>query len=111
MTLSLIHILPTAIPAAARMPRPLAEREPAAPRVMQFRPAAFDFDQEAPPARPAVEEIAIHDRADADLPKATVAPKSVSGFKLPPSTLLNPGEGPAAVREDALREEARVRCV
>jgi S-DNA-T family DNA segregation ATPase FtsK/SpoIIIE len=55
-----------------------------------------------------MEEITIHDRADADLRTATVAPKSVSGFKLPPSTLLNPGEGPAAVREDELREEARV---
>jgi S-DNA-T family DNA segregation ATPase FtsK/SpoIIIE len=39
---------------------------------------------------------------------AAVAPKNVSGFKLPPSTLLNPGEEPQAVREDELREEARV---
>jgi S-DNA-T family DNA segregation ATPase FtsK/SpoIIIE len=99
--------MPAAMPVAARVHQPVAEREPA-PRVTQFRPAAFDFDQPAPPPRPAVEEIAIHDRADADLPKATVAPKSVSGFKLPPSTLLNAGEGPGVVREDALREEARV---
>jgi S-DNA-T family DNA segregation ATPase FtsK/SpoIIIE len=96
------------MPVAARMQQPIAEREPVAPRVTQFRPAAFDFDQAAPPAHPAMEEITIHDRADADLRSATVAPKSVSGFKLPPSTLLNPGEGPAAVREDELREEARV---
>ncbi len=58
----------------------------------------------APPA----DAIAIHDRADADLRTVTVAPKNVSGFKLPPSTLLNPGDGPQAVREDELREEARV---
>jgi S-DNA-T family DNA segregation ATPase FtsK/SpoIIIE len=94
--------------AAAYSAANVASMPAAAPRVTQFRPAAFDFEQAAPPARPAVEEIAIHDRADADLKTATVAPKSVSGFKLPPSTLLNQGEGPAAVREDELREEARV---
>ncbi|HKF50197.1 MAG TPA: DNA translocase FtsK [Terracidiphilus sp.] len=52
--------------------------------------------------------IAIHERADAEIKHATVAPKNVSGFKLPPSTLLTAGEGPSAVREDELREEARV---
>jgi S-DNA-T family DNA segregation ATPase FtsK/SpoIIIE len=57
--------------------------------------------------RPA-DEIAIHLRADAEMHTAAVAPKNVSGFKLPPSTLLNPGDGPQAVREDELREEARV---
>jgi len=98
--------MPAATPAAARTQRPMSE--PAAPRVTQFRPVAFDFEQEAATAPPQMEEITIHDRADADLRSATVAPKSVSGFKLPPSTLLNPGEGPAAVREDELREEARV---
>jgi S-DNA-T family DNA segregation ATPase FtsK/SpoIIIE len=53
-------------------------------------------------------EIAIHSRADADMRSATVAPKNLSGFKLPPSTLLNAGEGPQTIREDALREEAKV---
>ncbi len=63
----------------------------------------------APSAPPQVAQpIAIHGRADAEVRTATVAPKSVSGFKLPPSTLLNPGEAPLAVREDMLREEARV---
>jgi S-DNA-T family DNA segregation ATPase FtsK/SpoIIIE len=52
--------------------------------------------------------IAIHERADAELRTATVAPKSVSGFKLPPSTLLSTGEAPQLVREDELREEAKV---
>ena len=61
----------------------------------------------APAARRS-EEIAIHGRADAEIRTATVAPKSVSGFKLPPSTLLNMGEGPQKVREDELREEAKV---
>ena len=53
-------------------------------------------------------EIAIHGRADADVHPVTVAPKNVSGFKLPASTLLSAGEGPQTVREDELREEAKV---
>src|SRR6185437_14339585 len=53
-------------------------------------------------------EIAVHARADAETHTAPVAPKSISGFRLPPSTLLNTGEGPQIVREDALREEAKV---
>jgi S-DNA-T family DNA segregation ATPase FtsK/SpoIIIE len=58
------------------------------------------------PSAPAA--IAIHERADADVKHVTVAPKNVSGFKLPASTLLTPGGEPSAVREDALREEAKV---
>ncbi len=54
------------------------------------------------------EEIAIHGRADAEARTVTVAPKNVSGYKLPSSTLLNTGEGPQTVREDELREEAKV---
>ncbi len=60
-----------------------------------------------PPPRDAA-EIAIHDRAEAGARTTTVAPKQVSGFKLPPSTLLTASEGPQTVREDALREEAKV---
>jgi DNA segregation ATPase FtsK/SpoIIIE, S-DNA-T family len=60
------------------------------------------------PAHAPEGEIAIHNRADAEMRTATVAPKNVSGFKLPPSTLLNAGEGPQTVREEALREEAKV---
>ena len=52
--------------------------------------------------------IAIHERADVDEKQVTVAPKHVSGYKLPPSTLLNSGSGPQIVREDALRDEAKV---
>jgi DNA segregation ATPase FtsK/SpoIIIE, S-DNA-T family len=62
----------------------------------------------AAPTNRGPEPIAIHGRADAETRTVTVAPKSVSGFKLPPSTLLHAGEAPLAVREDALREEARV---
>jgi S-DNA-T family DNA segregation ATPase FtsK/SpoIIIE len=52
--------------------------------------------------------IAIHERADVDEKQVTVAPKHVSGYKLPPSTLLNSGSGPQVVREDLLRDEAKV---
>ena len=52
--------------------------------------------------------IEIHGRADAEVRTTTVAAKNMSGFRLPPSTLLTEGEGPQTVREEALREEARV---
>ena len=60
----------------------------------------------APPGRAG--EIAIHSRADAEVHAVTVAPKHVSGYKLPSSTLLTEGEAPQSVREDELREEAKV---
>jgi len=66
------------------------------------------FRPEPAPAPRQDADIAIHQRPAAELRTATVAPKNVSGFKLPPSTLLNPGGGPQTIREDALREEARV---
>ena len=52
-------------------------------------------------------QVAIHGRADAEVRTATVAPKNISGYKLPPSTLLHTGDAPIAVKEDMLREEAR----
>ncbi len=92
-------------------PPPIAEPLPAPAR---FEPAPNLVAQEpiaAPPPTqpsPAENEPVLHERADADLRTVAVAPKSVSGFRLPPSTLLNSGDGPLAVREDELRDEARV---
>jgi len=63
---------------------------------------------EASPQQPYGNGIAIHERADAETRHAVVAPKNVAGFKLPASTLLNSGGGPQAIREDELREEAKV---
>jgi DNA segregation ATPase FtsK/SpoIIIE, S-DNA-T family len=80
--------------------------EPARSRPDEAQPVAFQFEPDPVPAQNG--EIAIHGRADADVRHATVAPKNLSGFKLPPSTLLNAGEGPQAVREDELRDEAKV---
>jgi S-DNA-T family DNA segregation ATPase FtsK/SpoIIIE len=73
---------------AQHQPEPIAARVPEPPR--------------------SSDPIAIHGRADAEVRTATVAPKNVSGFKLPPSTLLHTGDAPLAVKEDQLREEARV---
>ncbi|MGH9598638.1 MAG: DNA translocase FtsK 4TM domain-containing protein, partial [Terracidiphilus sp.] len=82
---------------------------PPAPPIEMRRAAPQSAPAPAPaPARQAPETIAINERADAEARTAPVAPKNVSGFELPPSTLLNAGEGPQKVREDALREEAKV---
>ncbi len=71
-------------------------------------PAAFSRSRAPePPAPQRMEKLTIHERADADLRTTTIVPKNVSGFKLPPSTLLSQGEEPLAIREDMLREEAR----
>ena len=72
-------------------------------------PAQAPLSTPAPAAHAsAPSNIAVHERADADERTVTVAPKNVSGFRLPPSTLLNLGSGPQVVREDDLRDEARV---
>ena len=81
--------------------------EPAAAPVRPVAPRPEPIAAPAPTPWPS-DEIAIHGRADNEVRSATVAPKNVSGFKLPPSTLLNAGEGPQKVREDELREEAKV---
>ncbi|MDE3186413.1 MAG: DNA translocase FtsK, partial [Acidobacteriota bacterium] len=94
----------TAAPASAVAPQ-------ASPRLVEMQPSPMTRQPAPAPAThpdPPPGEIAIHERADAEVRSATVAPKHVSGFKLPPSTLLNAGDGPQAIREDELREEAKV---
>jgi S-DNA-T family DNA segregation ATPase FtsK/SpoIIIE len=85
---------------------PSVQPQPAQMQPVASQPAASRF--EPVPAQPPAGDIAIHGRADAVVRAVTVAPKNVSGFKLPPSTLLNPSDGPQAVREDELRDEAKV---
>jgi len=53
------------------------------------------------------QNIAFGKRADANLQSVAIAPKSVRGYKLPPSSLLYRSEEQAVVREEALREKAR----
>jgi S-DNA-T family DNA segregation ATPase FtsK/SpoIIIE len=78
-------------PPPARVPKPVAL--PPMPSPMQ------DI---------AAQNIAFGKRADADLMAVAIVPKSVRGYKLPPSSLLFKSEEHAQVRENELREEARV---
>jgi len=88
--------------------RSALEYAPIAPIAAMATPMSPPMPQRPRAIAPPVEEtVEIHERADADLRTTTVAPKNVSGFKLPPSTLLTQGEEPLAIREDMLREEAR----
>jgi S-DNA-T family DNA segregation ATPase FtsK/SpoIIIE len=92
----------SAMAASGKAPAPL--------RPIEMPPQRPPYEAASVPAAPqhAPLEIAIHERADADVRTVTVPPKHVSGFKLPASTLLNAGMGPQIVREDELREEAKV---
>ncbi|UWZ83965.1 DNA translocase FtsK [Occallatibacter riparius] len=100
------------IPVEARPEASSARAEASLPASAQarleVRPEPVRTPPPAPAPAPTAAEIAVHERADAEIKHATVAPKNVAGFKLPPSTLLTPGGGPSAVREDELREEAKV---
>jgi len=99
---SVIEMRPPA-PSTAHAPAPV----PAAPVAPPPLPAAAS-PHHAVTASGGPGSIAIHERADVDEKQVTVAPKHVSGYKLPPSTLLNSGSGPQIVREDELRDEAKV---
>ena len=52
--------------------------------------------------------ISFGRRADANIKAVAITPKSVRGYKLPPSSLLYRSEEHAIVRENELRDEARV---
>jgi S-DNA-T family DNA segregation ATPase FtsK/SpoIIIE len=54
------------------------------------------------------QNISVKNRADADARPVTLAPRAVSGFSLPPSTLLHRSDESQIVREDDLRSQARV---
>jgi S-DNA-T family DNA segregation ATPase FtsK/SpoIIIE len=99
-----------AAPATAASVTPMrpqaAATVPVDPWANEQRPSERPVLAAAPPEHAG--EIAIHSRADAETHAVTVAPKHVSGYKLPSSTLLSEGEGPQSVREDELREEAKV---
>lgn len=77
----------------------------ASPHATPIEPPLQNFWEPVAEPEP---DIAIAERADADLRTVTVAPKSVSGYRLPPSTLLQKNESTQEVREDELRAEALV---
>ncbi|WP_263356929.1 DNA translocase FtsK [Acidicapsa ligni] len=97
-----------AIPEHAMPERAISERFVTERTIPEPAPTRLPMrEHPTPRAEAPAENLTIHERADADLRTVTVAPKNVSGFKLPPSTLLHQGEEPLAIREDMLREEAR----
>ncbi len=76
------------------------------------RAAKKVVEEPRPPFTPAPatspDGISFGKRADADIKPVTIVPKSVRGYKLPSSSLLYRNEEHTIVREEALREEARV---
>jgi DNA segregation ATPase FtsK/SpoIIIE, S-DNA-T family len=85
---------------AARGPQLVAKREAA------VSPASA---RTASPAAPRTgTSPSIGERADTELRSVTVAPKNVSGFRLPPSTLLHRSDDPSPVKEDELHASAQV---
>jgi DNA segregation ATPase FtsK/SpoIIIE, S-DNA-T family len=60
----------------------------------------------APVSAPAA--ISVKGRADADAKPVTLAPRALSGFSLPPSTLLHRSDESQIVREDDLRSQAKI---
>jgi DNA segregation ATPase FtsK/SpoIIIE, S-DNA-T family len=111
------RVQPESAAAAAALATVPAQVQPMHAPPVQVHPIAAKTVNPWPAAKPEPvpastqphsDEIAIHNRADAELRTVTLAPKNVSGFKLPSSTLLSAGEAPQSVREDELREEAKV---
>ena len=98
----------------------LYEGEAIAPTLWEQMPRAVVSDPEPEPVMEeapvlkqqlvakAVASISVGERAEAEARTVTVTPKSVSGFKLPPSTLLHRSDEAQIVREDELRSEAQV---
>jgi S-DNA-T family DNA segregation ATPase FtsK/SpoIIIE len=84
-----------------QMPRTVAAEAPSEPAAPPPRPQLVTR-RDTPPSP------AIGERADTELRTVTVAPKNVSGFRLPPSTLLHRSDDPSPVREDELRATAQV---
>ncbi len=84
-------------------PPPILEAEPELPRA----PAA-PLRPQLIARREAPREPAIGERADTDARAVTVISKSVTGFRLPPSTLLHRSDDPSPVKEDELRASAQV---
>ena len=90
------------VPDSEPQPGPLPEPTEQ-PRPELLLPRRADLPA---PAKPRA--IAVGERADAETRPVTVTPKTVSGFKLPPSTLLHRSEDSQIIREDELRAEAQV---
>jgi S-DNA-T family DNA segregation ATPase FtsK/SpoIIIE len=93
--------LPELPPARAPQPRAVAP----APRPVAVPMPAPQPSAPATPNQP--QSISFGKRADADIKPVTIVPKSIRGYKLPPSSLLYRSDETPVVREQALRDEAR----
>jgi S-DNA-T family DNA segregation ATPase FtsK/SpoIIIE len=97
-----------------KTPTPSKSRDnlkPFPPSPFTPQPKAPAAPMEAAPAAPIAatpQPISFGKRADADIKHVAITPKSIRGYKLPPSSLLFHSEEQALVREEALRDEARV---
>ncbi|WP_263378966.1 DNA translocase FtsK [Granulicella paludicola] len=88
--------------------QPAQPFQPLKPQLVQ-RPAAPALPpMPSPTADIREQNIAFGKRADADMRSVAITPKSIRGYKLPPSDLLFHSEEHAQVREDELRAEAKV---
>ncbi len=93
---------------SARLEAQIASKPPAAKaKATPLAPAPAPEPLPIPSA-PEPNTISFGKRADSDQVAVAIVPKSVRGYKLPPSSLLYHSEEHASVREDALREEARI---
>ena len=104
---------PVPEPAAPAAQEPTRQPEPVpepAPRVVEMPRAATPKPRqpEPEPEPESDEHITIGERADTDLRTVTVSPKSVSGYRLPPSTLLHKSTDTQVIREESLRAEAQI---
>ena len=93
-----LSALPELPPARTPRPRPSDNAAALPPRPIP-PPMAAD------PSQP--QAISFGKRADADIKPVTITPKSIRGYKLPPSSLLYRSDEAHIVREQALRDEAR----
>ncbi|HEX3572528.1 MAG TPA: DNA translocase FtsK [Acidobacteriaceae bacterium] len=92
----------------ARMPKAEPVVPPPTPApVTSARAVSAAMPLPAEPKR-APDGISFGKRADADIKPVTITPKSIRGYKLPASSLLYRSEEAHIVREQALRDEARV---
>ena len=93
-------------PPPARKPEPVAAPAPLRAPAEGLKRAPEPMPAAALETAP--QAISFGKRADSDIKAVAITPKSVRGYKLPPSSLLYKSEEHAQVREDALRDEARI---
>jgi S-DNA-T family DNA segregation ATPase FtsK/SpoIIIE len=105
---SVWNSMPRAQVPVRRKPEPAQENIPSLLPPAPEPVAAASIPAAAVPTPALSTGFSIGTRADASQQSVTVTPKSLSGFKLPPSTLLHRSEDSLAVREDELRDQAKV---